>query len=236
MDKYDYVTATIEEEKDRLSGIILYLEENNLDKDEYQERYNLICKYLNAKKRYFSIKDKINDLNKKINNLNELKDEYEVDNILYEDMLLNKFHEDTSNRYRNMLYDDIDKEEDSIKNILYLMFNKESGYTELIIKRNRLRNLLDKDKYPNTTNELNKQSVLIEKEDSLQDEILLIENDLKIEKDKLEAVINSVMDTNILKILYEFCIIMTYDINKVDKNSIFNDNKNLLIAKEILDK
>ena len=42
MDKFDYITATIEEEKVRVEKIIKYLKENNLvdELPEYQERYN----------------------------------------------------------------------------------------------------------------------------------------------------------------------------------------------------
>ena len=41
MDKFDYITATIEEEKIRVEKIIKYLKENNLvdELPEYQEKY-----------------------------------------------------------------------------------------------------------------------------------------------------------------------------------------------------
>ena len=46
MDRYNYVTATIEDEKIRLEGIINYLKGNNNEEYyKYQERYNLISKY-----------------------------------------------------------------------------------------------------------------------------------------------------------------------------------------------
>lgn len=236
MDKYDYVTATIEEEKIRLEGIIKYLKDNNNEEYyKYQERYNLISKYLNAKERYNNIKKNILEYEKKLNDLNKTKYEYEIDNLLLEDTLLNSFHEDTNNIYRNILYDNIKNEKNDIKDILYLMFNKETGYTELIIKRNRLRDKLKNKKYPKTIDTMNKQSIEIEKEDSLQDEMLLLENNIKIEKDKLTSVINSVLDIDVLKLLYEFCIINTYDIKRVDKRMIFNDNKSLMNVKNILD-
>ena len=41
MDKFDYITATIEEEKVRLEKIIEYFEDNNINNDdllEYKER------------------------------------------------------------------------------------------------------------------------------------------------------------------------------------------------------
>ena len=43
MDKFDYITATIEEEKIRVEKIIKYLKENNLvdELPEYQEREKL---------------------------------------------------------------------------------------------------------------------------------------------------------------------------------------------------
>ena len=43
MDKFDYITATIEEEKVRVEKIIKYLKENNLvdELPEYQEREKL---------------------------------------------------------------------------------------------------------------------------------------------------------------------------------------------------
>ena len=223
MDKYDYVTTTIEEEKERVHSILLYLEDNNNIEEytKYQERYNTICKYLNAKDRYINISNVIKEYKDKLNSLNKIKCEYEVDNILLEDTLLNKFHEDTNNAYRNILYENIKKEKDDIRDILYLVFNKENEYTPLIIKRNRLRERLDEKNYPNTINTLNEQSIQIEKEDNLQDEILLLQNNIKIEEDKLNAVIDSILTEDILKLLYEFCIINTYNINRVDKSKLF---------------
>ena len=152
MDKYDYVTATIEDEKIRLEKLIAYLKENNLDEElvEQKERYNNILKYLNAKERYFNIENNIKDDREKLNNLNKTKDEYEVDNILLEDTLLSKFHEDTGNIYRNLLYENIKNQEESIRDILYLLFEKQSNYIELVTKRNKLKNILDNNKFPNT--------------------------------------------------------------------------------------
>lgn len=223
MDKYDYVTTTIEEEKERLSGILLYLE-GTKDLDEYTkylERYNNICKYLNAKDRYFNIYKILKEYKDKLDSLNKVRYEYEVDNILLEDTLLNAFHTDTNNKYRNILYENIKKEKDDIRDILYLIFDKESEYTPLIIKRNRLRERLDENNYNNTIKCMNDQSIQIEKEDNLQDEILLLQNNIKIEEDKLDAVINSILTDDILKLLYEFCIINTYNINRVDKSKLF---------------
>lgn len=223
MNEFDYVTTTIEEEKERIHNILLYLE-GTKDLEEYtkyQERYNNICKYLNAKDRYINIYNIIKEYKDKLDSLNKMKYEYEVDNILLEDTLLNKFHLDTNNKYRNILYENIKKEKDDIRDILYLVFNKESEYTPLIIKRNRLRERLDEKKYPNTINTLNEQSIQIEKEDNLQDEILLLQNSIKIEENKLDAVINSILTDDILKLLYEFCIINTYNINRVDKSKLF---------------
>ena len=227
MDKFDYVTATIEEEKERLSNILLYLQDtNNIDEyTKYQERYNLVCKYLNAKERYLNIYNILMDYRNKLNDLNKIKYEYEVDNILLEDTLLNKFHEDTDNKYRNILYENIKKEK--ISDILYLMFTKESEYTPLIIKRNRLREKLNEKKYTNTIACMNEQSLQIEKEDNLQDEMLLLQNNIKIEEDRLKAVEDSILDEDILKLLYEFCIINTYNINRLDKNTLFKDNNTL---------
>ena len=61
MDKFDYITATIEEEKVRVEKIIKYLKENNLvdELPEYQERYNNILKYLTAKERYFKVLESV---------------------------------------------------------------------------------------------------------------------------------------------------------------------------------
>ena len=45
MDKYDYITATVEDEKVRLEKLIAYLKETGSDElPEYQERYNNILK------------------------------------------------------------------------------------------------------------------------------------------------------------------------------------------------
>ncbi len=233
MDKYDYVTATLDEEKIRLENIITYLEgENNTDELlEYKERYNNVCKYLTAKERYLNIKSNIDRFKEKLEELNKTKDEYEVDNILLEDTLLNKFHEDTNGKYRNLLYEDIKKEDDNIRDILYLLFEKESNYPELVIKRNRLLEKLDKNKFSKTYDTLINQSILIEKQDSIFDEIFIAENNIKIEEEKLSAVENSVMTLPILKLLYEFWITNSYDPNKVDKSNIFNDNKNFVSIK-----
>lgn len=227
MDKFDYITATIEEEKIRLEKIINYLKEtNNLDElPEYQERYNNILKYLTAKERYFKVLKSINLDKEKLEELNKIKDEYEVDNILLEDTLLAKFHEDTLGKYRNVLYEDIKYQDKSVQDILYLLLEKQSNYSELVIKRNRLKEKLDKDKYPSTFNTLISQDILIEKQDSILQQIFIVENNLKIEKDRLSSIEDSVMTDSILKILYEFWIINSYDPNKVDKTKIFIDNK-----------
>lgn len=227
MDKFDYITATIEEEKIRLEKIINYLKEtNNLDElPEYQERYNNILKYLTAKERYFKVLKSINLDKEKLEELNKIKDEYEVDNILLEDTLLAKFHEDTLGKYRNVLYEDIKYQDKSIQDILYLLLEKQSNYSELVIKRNRLKEKLDKDKFPSTFNTLISQDILIEKQDSILQQIFIVENNLKIEKDRLSSIEDSVMTDSILKILYEFWIINSYDPNKVDKTKLFIDNK-----------
>ena len=132
MDKYDYITATVEEEKVRLEKLIAYLKETSSDElPEYQERYNNILKYLNAKEKYYDIENSIKEDKDKLYELGKTKDEYEVDNILLEDTLLSKFHEDTNNIYRNLLYENIKDEDDSVRDILYLLFEKQSNYNEL---------------------------------------------------------------------------------------------------------
>lgn len=233
MDKYDYVTATIEEEKIRLEKLITYLKEACLDEElvEQQERYNNVVKYLNAKERYYHIEDIISTDKEKLSNLNKVKDEYEVDNILLEDTLLSKFHEDTNDEYRNLLYENIKKEDESIRDILYLLFEKQSNYTELTIKRNRLKEKMDKDKYSNTYSTLISQGVLIEKQSNILNEIYLIENSIKIEVGKQKAIEEDIMTLPILKILYEFWIIDSYDINKVNKSKLFKDNRTLVSIK-----
>lgn len=232
MDKYDYITATIEEEKTRLEKIIEYLKENNSDElPDYQERYNNILRYLNAKEKYFNIEKSIKNEREKLNNLNKVKDEYEVDNILLEDTLLSKFHEDTNNVYRNLLYENIKHEDDTIKDILYLLFEKQSNYNELVEKRNKLKIYLYKEKYPLTYNTLISQGVLIDKQNSVLNEIFLIENNIKIEENKQKQVIEEVITTPILKILYEFWIVDSYDINKVNKKKVFKDNRTLVNIK-----
>lgn len=227
MDKFDYITATIEEEKVRMEKIINYLKENNLLNEllEYQERYNNILKYLTAKERYLKVLESINIDKEKLEELNKIKDEYEVDNILLEDTLLSKFNEDTLGKYRNILYEDIKKEDISIQDILYLLLEKQSNYTELVIKRNRLKERINKDKYPNTYNTLISQDIIIEKQDSILKQIFIVENSIKIEKDKLSSIEDSVMTDSILKLLYEFWIINSYDISKVDKSKLFKINK-----------
>ena len=235
MDKYDYITATIEDEKIRLEKIITYLKENNIDDlPEYQERYNNVLKYLNAKDAYFNIEDNIKDDKVKLNELNKVKDEYEVDNILLEDTLLSKFHEDTKDVYRNILYENIKNEDINIKDILYLVFEKLNNYNELVIKRNKLKRLLDEDTYPNTYNTLISQGILIEKQSSILDEIYLIENNIKIEMDKQKQLEEEVMTSPILKILYEFWIIDSYDISKVNRSKLFKDNRTLINIKNNL--
>lgn len=236
MDKYDYVTATIEEEKIRLEKLITYLKENNLDEQlvEEQTRYNNIVKYLNAKERYYSIEEIISNEKEKLSNLNKIKDEYEVDNILLEDTLLSKFHEDTKDVYRNLLYENIKKEDESIRDILYLLFEKQSNYTELTIKRNRLKEKLNKDIYQKTYNTLISQGVLIEKQNNILNEIYLIENNIKIEVSKQKKIEEDIMTLPILKILYEFWIIDSYDINKVNKNKLFKDNRTLVSIKNTI--
>ena len=52
-----------------------------------------------------------------------------------------------------------------IKDILYLILEKESEYSKLLSKRNKLKSILDREKYPNTYNTLLNQDILIEKQD-----------------------------------------------------------------------
>ena len=227
MDKFDYITATIEEEKVRVEKIIKYLKENNLvdELPEYQERYNNILKYLTAKERYFKVLESVKLDKEKLEELNRIKDEYEVDNILLEDTLLSKFNEDTFCNYRNVLYEDIKNQDKEVQDILYLLLEKQSNYSELVIKRDRLKGKIDKNKYPKTYNTLYSQDIIIEKQDSILEKIFVVENSIKIEKDKLSSIEDSVMTDSILKLLYEFWIVNSYDPSKVDKTKLFITNK-----------
>lgn len=227
MDKFDYITATIEEEKVRVEKIIKYLKENNLldELPEYQERYNNILKYLTAKERYFKVLESIKVDKEKLEELNRIKDEYEVDNILLEDTLLSKFNEDTFGKYRNILYEDIKNQDKDVQDLLYLLLEKQSNYGELVIKRDRLKDRLDKNKYPKTYNTLYSQDIIIEKQNSILEKIFVVENSIKIEKDKLSSIEDSVMTDSILKLLYEFWIVNSYDPSKVDKTKLFITNK-----------
>ena len=227
MDKFDYITATIEEEKVRVEKIIKYLKENNLvdELPEYQERYNNILKYLTAKERYLKVLESVKLDKEKLEELNRIKDEYEVDNILLEDTLLSKFNEDTFGKYRNVLYEDIKNQDKEVQDILYLILEKQSNYSELVIKRDRLKDKIDKNKYPKTYNTLYSQDIIIEKQDSILEKIFVVENSIKIEKDKLSSIEDSVMTDSILKLLYEFWIVNSYDPSKVDKTKLFITNK-----------
>ena len=227
MDKFDYITATIEEEKVRVEKIIKYLKENNLvdELPEYQERYNNILKYLTAKERYFKVLESVKLDKEKLEELNRIKDEYEVDNILLEDTLLSKFNEDTFGKYRNVLYEDIKNQDKEVQDILYLLLEKQSNYSELVIKRDSLKDKIDKNKYPKTYNTLYSQDIIIEKQDSILEKIFVVENSIKIEKDKLSSIEDSVMTDSILKLLYEFWIVNSYDPSKVDKTKLFITNK-----------
>ena len=227
MDKFDYITATIEEEKVRVEKTIKYLKENNLvdELPEYQERYNNILKYLTAKERYFKVLESVKLDKEKLEELNRIKDEYEVDNILLEDTLLYKFNEDTFGKYRNVLYEDIKNQDKEVQDILYLLLEKQSNYSELVIKRDRLKGKIDKNKYPKTYNTLYSQDIIIEKQDSILEKIFVVENSIKIEKDKLSSIEDSVMTDSILKLLYEFWIVNSYDPSKVDKTKLFITNK-----------
>lgn len=227
MDKFDYITASIEEEKVRVEKIIKYLKENNLvdELPEYQERYNNILKYLTAKERYFKVLESVKLDKEKLEELNRIKDEYEVDNILLEDTLLSKFNEDTFGKYRNVLYEDIKNQDKDVQDLLYLLLEKQSNYSELVIKRDRLKDKIDKNKYPKTYNTLYSQDIIIEKQDSILEKIFVVENSIKIEKDKLSSIEDSVMTDSILKLLYEFWIVNSYDPSKVDKTKLFITNK-----------
>lgn len=231
MDKYDYITATTPEEKVRLEKLIKYMEDNNIREGllEYKERYNNICKYLVEKDKYLQIEKSIDDIRLKLDELYKKKDEYEVDNLLLEETLLSKFNTDTSGKYRNILYEDIklvENKED--RNILYIMFEKESEYAKLISKRNKLKEIINKDRYPNTYDTLLNQDILIEKQDELLDNIFLLENNIKREREKQRKIEDSVMTIPILKILYEFWIVDSYDPSKVNRNNLFKENKNLI--------
>ena len=239
MDKFDYITATIEEEKVRLEKIIEYFEDNNINNDdllEYKERYNNVCKYLTLKGKYLNIRKRIDSFKGKLEELNETKDEYEVDNILLEDTLLSNFNSDTMGKYRNILYEDIKKEDPSIRDILYLLFEKESDYNNLVTKRTKLLKLINQNTYPKTYNTLISQDALIDKQHSILDDIFILENNIKIEEDKISKIEDEAMVVPILKILYEFWITNSYDPKKVDKTKIFIDNKNFITLKNSIDK
>ena len=239
MDKFDYITATIEEEKVRLEKIIEYFEDNNINNDdllEYKERYNNVCRYLTLKGKYLNIRKRIDSFKGKLEELNETKDEYEVDNILLEDTLLSNFNSDTMVKYRNILYEDIKKEDPSIRDILYLLFEKESDYNNLVTKRTKLLKLINQNTYPKTYNTLISQDALIDKQHSILDDIFILENNIKIEEDKISKIEDEAMVVPILKILYEFWITNSYDPKKVDKTKIFIDNKNFITLKNNIDK
>lgn len=239
MDKFDYITATIEEEKVRLEKIIEYFEDNNINNDdllEYKERYNNVCRYLTLKGKYLNIRKRIDSFKGKLEELNETKDEYEVDNILLEDTLLSNFNSDTMDKYRNILYEDIKKEDPSIRDILYLLFEKESDYNNLVTKRTKLLKLINQNTYPKTYNTLISQDALIDKQHSILDDIFILENNIKIEEDKISKIEDEAMVVPILKILYEFWITNSYDPKKVDKTKIFIDNKNFITLKNNIDK
>lgn len=239
MDKFDYITATIEEEKVRLEKIIEYFEDNNINNDdllEYKERYNNVCRYLTLKGKYLNIRKRIDSFKGKLEELNETKDEYEVDNILLEDTLLSNFNSDTMGKYRNILYEDIKKEDPSIRDILYLLFEKESDYNNLVTKRTKLLKLINQNTYPKTYNTLISQDALIDKQHSILDDIFILENNIKIEEDKISKIEDEAMVVPILKILYEFWITNSYDPKKVDKTKIFIDNKNFITLKNNIDK
>lgn len=239
MDKFDYITATIEEEKVRLEKIIEYFEDNNINNDdllEYKERYNNVCRYLTLKGKYLNIRKRIDSFKGKLEELNETKDEYEVDNILLEDTLLSNFNSDTMGKYRNILYEDIKKKDPSIRDILYLLFEKESDYNNLVTKRTKLLKLINKNTYPKTYNTLISQDALIDKQHSILDDIFILENNIKIEEDKISKIEDEAMVVPILKILYEFWITNSYDPKKVDKTKIFIDNKNFITLKNNIDK
>lgn len=230
MDKYDYITATTLEEKIRLEKLIKYMEDNNIEDGllENKERYNNICKYLIAKDKYLQIEENIKEIKEKLEELYKKKDESEVDNLLLEETLLSKFNTDTSGKYRNILYEDIKLEEDKeIKDILYLILEKESEYSKLLSKRNKLKSILNREKYPNTYNTLLNQDILIEKQDELLDNIFILENNIKVEEEKQKKLEDSVMTIPILKILYEFWIIDSYDPIKVNRNNLFKENRTL---------
>mgnify|MGYP006998310854 FL=1 len=196
MDKFDYITATIEEEKVRLEKIIEYFEDNNINNDdllEYKERYNNVCRYLTLKGKYLNIRKRIDSFKGKLEELNETKDEYEVDNILLEDTLLSNFNSDTMGKYRNILYEDIKKEDPSIRDILYLLFEKESDYNNLVTKRTKLLKLINKNTYPKTYNTLISQDALIDKQHSILDDIFILENNIKIEEDKISKIEDEAM-------------------------------------------
>lgn len=239
MDKFDYITATIEEEKVRLEKIIEYFEDNNINNDdllEYKERYNNVCRYLTLKGKYLNIRKRIDSFKGKLEELNETKDEYEVDNILLEDTLLSNFNSDTMGKYRNILYEDIKKEDPSIRDILYLLFEKESDYNNLVTKRTKLLKIINQNTYPKTYNTLISQDALIDKQHSILDDIFILENNIKIEEDKISKIEDEAMVVPILKILYEFWITNSYDPKKLDKTKIFIDNKNFITLKNNIDK
>lgn len=234
MDKYDYITVTVEEEKIRVEKILAYLKDNpNIEEEaEYLSRYNNICKYLNAKEEYQKELNSINLDKERLEELNNTKDENEVDNILLEDTLLNKFNEDTNHIYEDISYEDIKKENKEVSSILSLLLRKESSYQDIVSKREHLKEILDANKYKETYNTLNNQSIIIERQSSILGEIFTLNNRIKVKEEKLKQIEDSIMVPGILKILYEFWIIDSYDKNKVNRNKLFKDNKTFISIKE----
>ena len=62
-----------------------------------------------------------------------------------------------------------------------LLFEKETEYFKVVDKRNKLKELLNKDMFPRTYDTLISQDVIIEKENSILDEIFILKNNIKIE-------------------------------------------------------
>ena len=63
------------------------------------------------------------------------------------------------------------------------------------------------------------------------DEMFLIENNIKIDEEKQKELEKEVMITPILKILYEFWIIDSYDKTKIDRSKLFKENRSLVNIK-----
>jgi len=256
----DYMTTSLNEEETKMSTLVSLIKNRLKNRQErlldykkitkknlelfeikdvsnlnsYQNRLANIQKYLMISYQAKKVLTKINSLNNELEiNQDKLQNE-QINNIVLEDKLLEKFNEITKDKYSSLRYEDLNKlissssEDEAVSLKIYkLLLEKEDKYDALINKRNEVKNLLNsKEQYKKLNTLLNNQARIIKKHFNTIKRIEELNKEIVKKEEVLDKLSLKVTNEDILKILYEFSIVDTYDISKVNKEDVFKEEGN----------